>query len=145
MITTSRGLVSPATRVDLDALAEFAAVALDKGNDAYARPLEEGMRRLAAGLGEKDEVVLLGSVATDKYVGILTEVLGPRLYFPREFAGRGDMSRGGLLLRCAHTRRELDYVPVIGSGRHGPRPPRLDPAERVGGGPGLKTGAIRRG
>jgi hypothetical protein len=37
------------------------------------------------------------------------------------------MSRGGLLLRCVRDRRELEYVPVLGAVRHGPRPPRLEP------------------
>ena len=46
------------------------------------------------------QFVLLGSVATDKYVGPLLDVFGDRLYFPATFAGRGDMSRGGLLLRA---------------------------------------------
>jgi hypothetical protein len=72
--------------------------------------------------------VLLGSVATEKYVTPLTQVLGDRLYFPLAFVGRGDMSRGGLLLRCARTREPLDCVPVLGAVRHGPKPPRLDAA-----------------
>jgi hypothetical protein len=69
--------------------------------------------------------VLLGSVATDKYVGPLLEVFGDRLLFPVTFAGRGDMSRGGLLLRCAQTGTPLEYVPVRGAVRHGPKPPKL--------------------
>jgi hypothetical protein len=41
-------------------------------------------------------VALLGSIATDKNLSVLTDVLGRRLRFPREFVGRGDVSRGGL-------------------------------------------------
>jgi hypothetical protein len=73
------------------------------------------------------EIVLLGSIASGKYVDVLTSVFGPRLLFPSAFVGRGDMSRGGLLLRCVRDGAELDYVPVIGAVRHGPRPPRLSP------------------
>jgi hypothetical protein len=76
-------------------------------------------------LGRGDEVVLLGSVATGKYVDPLTEALGERLRFPGDFVGRGDMSRGGLLLRSVRDGRELDYLPVAGSVRRGSRPARL--------------------
>ncbi len=70
--------------------------------------------------------VLLGCVATGKYVNVLLDVLGPRLLFPQEFAGRGDMSRGGLMLRCVDEDRELIYVSVEGGVRHGARPPKLE-------------------
>jgi hypothetical protein len=72
-------------------------------------------------------VVLLGSVATGKYVSILIEILRDRIQFPAEFVGRGDMSRGGLLLRCAVDRTELAYIPVHGAVRKGKRPPKLEP------------------
>ena len=75
--------------------------------------------------------MLLGSIATDKYCGVLLEIFGDRLLFPAEFVGRGDMSRGGLLLRAARDGRELDYVPVARAVRHGPRPAKLDPSTRV--------------
>jgi hypothetical protein len=74
--------------------------------------------------------VLLGSVASDKYVEILGRVFGSRLVFPADFVGRGDMSRGGLLLRAAAAGQELDYVPVLGAVRHGARPPKLEPLRR---------------
>ena len=86
---------------------------------------------LDAAIGDRGEVVLLGSVAQAKYTAPLLEVFGERLLFPKEFVGRGDMSRGGLLLRCAAAREELAYVPVAGAIRHGIRPPKLDPATRV--------------
>lgn len=75
--------------------------------------------------------MLLGSIATDKYCGVLLEVFGPRLRFPAEFVGRGDMSRGGLLLRAARSGTELRYVRVLDAVRRGPRPARLDPSTRV--------------
>ena len=77
------------------------------------------------------QVVLLGSVASGKYVEPLTEVFGERLVFPAEFVGRGDMSRGGLLLRSVADGRELDYVPLEGAARHGPRPARLSPRRGI--------------
>ncbi len=42
--------------------------------------------------GADDEVTRLGSIATDKNLSVLTDVLGPRLSSPREFVGRGDVS-----------------------------------------------------
>ena len=64
--------------------------------------------------------MLLGSVATGKYVDVLLDVLGDRLLFPSEFVGRGDMSRGALLLRAAREGRELAYEPVATAVRRGP-------------------------
>jgi hypothetical protein len=55
---------------------------------------------------------------------------GDRLLFPMEFVGRGDMSRGGLMLRCAAAGQQLTYVPVAGAVRHGQRPPKLAPLPR---------------
>ena len=73
------------------------------------------------------DVVLLGSIATGKYVSVLLQLLQERLRFPADFVGRGDMSRGGLLLRCAVDRTELGYIPVKGAVRKGKRPPKLAP------------------
>jgi hypothetical protein len=133
VITTSRGLIGWRTPVTLDTLREFAAVEMRLANDAYTRPLEASARVLAAGLERDDEVVLLGSIASDKYVKVLVDVFGGRLRFPTEFVGRGDMSRGGLLLRAVDEGRELEYTPLAGSPRHGARPPRLGPRPRPPG------------
>jgi hypothetical protein len=69
--------------------------------------------------------VLLGSIATPKYVEPLLAIFGERLRFPAEFAGRGDMSRGGLMLRCVSQGVQLTYVPVFSGVRRGPRPAKL--------------------
>jgi hypothetical protein len=69
-------------------------------------------------------------VASEKYVEVLGGVFGARLVFPSAFVGRGDMSRGGLLLRAAAAGLELEYVPVLGAVRRGTRPPRLEPISR---------------
>jgi hypothetical protein len=87
--------------------------------------LERDARRLCKLLGKNCEVVLLGSVATPKYVEPLLAIFGDKLIFPAEFAGRGDMSRGGLMLRCVREAVELKYVPIAGGKLHGPRPAKL--------------------
>jgi hypothetical protein len=125
VITPSRGLYAPEQSVTLADLEEFAAVAVRRANPAYRAPLERDARRLAGAIGARCEVVLLGSVASDRYVEILADLFGARLRFPATFVGRGDMSRGGLMLRCVRERRELEYVPLAGAARHGARPPRL--------------------
>ena len=57
------------------------------------------LRDRSAALPPGARVVLLGSVATAKYLEPIADVLGDRLCFPRDFVGRGDMSRGALLLQ----------------------------------------------
>jgi len=66
--------------------------------------------RFAGTIEDDAQVVLLGSVASGKYLDILLPVFGDRLRFPAIFAGLGDMSRGGLLLRAARADRELEYT-----------------------------------
>jgi hypothetical protein len=114
--------------VTLARLRRYARGDIDLRDARYRRPLTRDAKILAAAAGADCEVVLLGSVATGKYVDLLVKIFGPALRFPADFAGRGDMSRGGLLLRCVDAGRELSYVPLDGDApRHGPRPPRLAP------------------
>jgi hypothetical protein len=105
----------------------MAAIPVDPEECSYREPLVRDAAALARALGSEGRAVLLGSVATEKYVTPLIQVLGDRLLFPAAFVGRGDMSRGGLLLRCARTGTPLEYAPVRGAARHGARPPRLPP------------------
>jgi len=115
VITASRGLMLPDTSVDLAMLKELTAIAeLDPEDDRYRIPLERDASALNERLGDAGEVVLLGSVATPKYVKPLLNIFGARLLFPSAFAGRGNMSRGGLLLRSVRERRELGYISVAG-------------------------------
>jgi hypothetical protein len=125
VITPDRGLLSADLPVDLEVLKRFADVDIHPDNRRYIGPLEHDARRLWRRAGRETEVVLLGSVATGKYVDLLVEIFGDRLLFPPDFVGRGDMSRGGLLLRGAREGSELAYAPVRGAVRHGPRPPKL--------------------
>jgi hypothetical protein len=126
VITTNAGLRSPDTRVTRSAIRQFAAEDIDPDNRAYRRPLERSATALRREIGDC-EVVLLGSIASPKYVDALLQVFGNQLVFPVDFVGRGDMSRGGLLLRHAAANAELPYVPVAGAVRHGKRPPKLAP------------------
>jgi hypothetical protein len=127
VITTNRGLLPPDTPVTREELAAFGAVPIDLGDDRYRVPLETDARHLAEALPTDACVVLLGSIASGKYVDLLLSIFGERLLFPSEFVGRGDMSRGGLLLRCVDAGEELTYVPVLGATRRGTRPPKLEP------------------
>jgi hypothetical protein len=131
VITPSAGLRSPDTPVTVAAIRAFAGVDVAPDNPRYRKPLESSARAIAADIGPACQVVLLGSIASPKYLDILAGVFGDRLVFPAEFVGRGDMSRGGLMLRSAHAGQELTYVPLAGAVRHGARPPKLDPATRV--------------
>jgi len=125
VITTNRGLRPPYEPIRIAGLRRFAAVPIDSKEPRYRRPLLRDARALAGRLDSDAEIVLLGSIATGKYVDVLGAAFGSRLLFPTEFVGRGDMSRGGLMLRCAREGRELTYAPILGEERHGRRPPKL--------------------
>jgi hypothetical protein len=125
IITPGHGLVPPEAIVTVDQLRQMATVPVDASDSRSREPLERHARSLDEVAGPNCSFVLLGSVATTKYREPLSEVFGDRLLFPVEFAGRGDMSRGGLLLRCSRTGEQLTYVPVGKATRHGPRPPKL--------------------
>jgi len=126
------GLVPAETVVRAQDLRAYAEIPVDARQPRFREPLEHAAAALAIRLGPGGEVVLLGSVAAAKYVDPLLAVLGGRLLFPAEFVGRGDMSRGGLLLRAVRAGVELAYLPVAGAVRHGARPPRLPPLPRSG-------------
>lgn len=128
VITPTRGLQPPAQLVSVALIEEFAGTDIAAGDARYRAPLERDLAALAARLPPSAPVVLLGSIASDKYVEVLAPALGPRLHYPIAFVGRGDMSRGGLLLRSAASGDELEYVPLDEAApRRGTRPPRLAP------------------
>jgi hypothetical protein len=120
-------LVAPDVRVTLEDLRAFAASPIDVANPAYRDPLLRTAEQITIKAGGSLDAILLGSIASGKYVDVLLSVFGERLLFPLEFVGRGDMSRGGLMLRCVDTRTELTYIPVAGALRRGQRPPKLSP------------------
>ncbi len=124
VITTDRGLLPDDEPVMVEDLRRFGTVDINQGHPAYRLPLERDTKVLSQ--LENVELVLLGSVATGKYVDVLLEIMGERLLFPTDFVGRGDMSRGALLLRAVRNEAELSYQPVAGAIRRGAR------ARRVG-------------
>jgi len=126
VITPGRGLVAPETCITLRDVRAFARVPIDAAERRYAKPLRDHAAELRARLPQDAEVVLLGSIATAKYVDVLLPVFGRALLFPGDFVGRGDMSRGGQLLRAARTGVELAYRPIEGAARRGARAIRLD-------------------
>jgi len=126
IITSNRGLLPAETILTTEDLRSFSGVPIDASHDPYFRPLHESASRLSKELSLDSEIVLLGSISTGKYIDPLLEIFQSRLLFPEQFVGRGDMSRGGLLLRCADSRQELQYIPVRGAVLHGKRPPKLE-------------------
>jgi hypothetical protein len=125
VITACGGLMSPDALITQSDLCEISSAPVDASEPRYRIPLERDAMRLHKQLGQNCEVVLLGSIATPKYVEPLLAIFGDKLVFPSEFAGRGDMSRGGLMLRCVREKMELTYVSIASGKRHGPRPAKL--------------------
>ncbi len=110
VIAPGFGLVAPEWRITEARMKKLRKTEVDASNRSYAKPLREHATAIAAGIDEDAQVVLLGSVATGKYVDILLPIFGGRLVFPACFAGLGDMSRGGLMLRAVRENRELEYT-----------------------------------
>jgi hypothetical protein len=125
VITPTRGLLAADEPVTIEDLREFAEVDIAASDPRYRRPLERDAHNLALAVAANADLVLLGSVASPKYIEVLAAFFGERLLFPEQFVGRGDMSRGGLLLRCVEEQRELEYIPIAGAILRGPRPPKL--------------------
>jgi hypothetical protein len=131
VITPNAGLREPDTPVTHRAIRAFSGAEVDPANRAYRRPLECSAAALAGELGSDCEVVLLGSIASTKYADVLLGIFGERLRFPIAFVGRGDMSRGGLLLRHAAAGSELEYASLAGAVVRGTRPPKLAPLAKL--------------
>jgi hypothetical protein len=125
VITSNRGLIPVDTLLSTEELNSFSSAPIDGQNESYRQPLVRTATALASASSGDCPVVLLGSVASGKYTDHLLPIFGKNLQFPLEFVGRGDMSRGGLLLRSAATNQMLDHVPVAGATLRGKRPPKL--------------------
>ncbi len=112
VITPGYGLVPPEWRLTEERLKRMRKIDVDASTRAFAKPLRDHATLIARALEpERDaQVILLGSVATGKYVDVLWPILGNRLRFPATFAGLGDMARGGLMLRAARAGKELEYT-----------------------------------
>lgn len=115
VISPCEGLLSPEERVDLERLRGWSGIEVDADNPDFTEPLIEHAEALVRAVGGACRFVLLGSVATDKYLRPLEKVFGDWLLFPSDFAGKGDMSRGSMMLKAARDGRELGYVPTEGA------------------------------
>jgi hypothetical protein len=127
VITSNRGLLPVDTIITAEELSSFSEAPIDSRNKAYSEPLVQSALALASASPSGCSIVLLGSVASGKYTDHLLPVFGKNLQFPLEFVGRGDMSRGGLLLRSAAANQMLNHVPIAGALLKGKRPPKLIP------------------
>jgi hypothetical protein len=124
VITPAEGLCLLHERVTLERLRRWADVEIDDRNTKFTLPLIRHASAMERAHGANSSFVLLGSIASNKYVRPLARIFGDHLHFPADFVGRGDMSRGALLLQAARSGRELAYLPVEGTSLHGPRAPR---------------------
>jgi hypothetical protein len=122
VIAPGFGLVPPDWPLTAARLRKLARTPVDPGRRAYSGPLRRDARELRERLPARGIVVLLGSIATGKYLDLLAPIFGDRLLFPRAFVGAGDMRRGSLLLRAARLGEELEYA-GLESPRRTPRPP----------------------
>jgi hypothetical protein len=129
VITSNRGLLPVDTIITAEELGLFAGAPIDPQNKAYSEPLLRTALVLASSSPSECSIVLLGSVASGKYIDHLLPIFGSNLQFPLEFVGRGDMSRGGLLLRSAAANQMLNHVPIAGALLKGKRPPKLIPVK----------------
>jgi hypothetical protein len=127
VITSNRGLLPVDTITTAEELSSFSEAPIDAKNKVYSEPLVRSALALASGSPSDCSIVLLGSVASGKYADHLLPIFGSNLQFPLEFVGRGDMSRGGLLLRSAAANQMLNHVPIAGALLRGKRPPKLVP------------------
>jgi hypothetical protein len=125
VITTNAGLANPDTVLTPDSLQAFGTVDIHEDDPRYHGPLRRDAELLAKKLRRNGQAVLLGSIATAKYREVLLDVFGNQLVFPSDFVGRGDMSRGALLLRAAAAGKELRYTPVAGAIFKGKRAQRI--------------------
>jgi hypothetical protein len=112
VMTPGGGLCSPETRVTRERLEGWQRVSVSERNPHFTAPLVRHATELLDASDDVTRFVLLGSVASNKYVAPLLEVFGARLLYPTRFAGVGDMARGALMLRAAREGAELDYEPV---------------------------------
>ena len=116
IIAPGFGLVRPDWKVDQARMRKLQRTKVDCRSRIYRKTLERDLETLAGGCSTRTRFVLLGSIATGKYVDVLHPILGERLLFPAAFVGMGDMQRGSVMLEAARTGRELEYV-----GLHHPR------------------------
>ncbi|RYZ05205.1 MAG: hypothetical protein EOO73_20505 [Myxococcales bacterium] len=112
VMTAGGGLWQLGEPVTLARLEGWQKVSVSEHNPHFTAPLIRQVCELSDQVGPGARFVLLGSLASHKYVIPLSEAVGEALHFPPRLAGLGDMSRGSLLLRCVAQNEELEYAPV---------------------------------
>ena len=117
VIAPGFGLVPPTWMITEERMKKMRKTDVDMRDRTYVKTLRATSLQLAQEIDADTRVVLLGSVATGKYVDILLPIFGERLRFPSAFAGLGDMSRGGLMLRAVRANHELEYT-TLDAPRH---------------------------
>jgi len=110
IITPTAGLVPHDTLTRVTRLRGFSRGQIHVKNRLYCSALRRTAKQLALQMGPECELVLLGSLATGKYLDILRPIYGSQLRVPEKFIGLGDMGRGGLLLRCVRENQQLTYI-----------------------------------
>ena len=133
VITSNRGLLDPDTIIGPRDLEAFGTTEIDATDSRYYQPVKTDAIKLLKAIGPEAPVILLGSIATPKYRRVFLEVFGANLLFPVDFVGRGDMSRGALLLRASRDGRELPYGSVQGAVLTGKRAPSINRDRAVTG------------
>lgn len=117
IITSGYGLVPPDWRLTEERVKRMKKIDINVSLRSYTKPLKDHATLISRVLEDDAQVVLLGSVASGKYVDILQPIFKDRLRFPKHFAGLGDMARGGLMLRAARAGKELEYT-TLDAPRH---------------------------
>jgi hypothetical protein len=110
VITPNAGLLAPGLVINMAGFQEFSVGNVHPSNPMYRKPLDRDLEALDARLDSETQIVLLGSVATPKYLEPVLAFFPNRVIIPKLFVGKGDMSRGALLLRSVSTRCELSYI-----------------------------------
>ena len=127
VIVPGAGLVPPDTPVDIEQMRAIAEVPVDEDNPAYRNVLVRAASLIDQHAGPACHYVLARAVSRARNIPRHSLKSSESVScFPLDFVGRGDMSRGGLMLRCASSGAELTYTPVLGAVRHGVRPPKLE-------------------
>ena len=105
VIVSGYGLVAPDWSLTLERAERVRDCPVDPREPGYREPLERDLRSLDA-----EQVVLMGSLASRKYLDVLVPLLGDRLHYPKVFLGCGDMRRGSLCLKAVESGTELEYT-----------------------------------
>ena len=129
VITPDQGLIPAETTITSQVLIRFADAEIDLGNPGYRTPLEQTARALGDEAGADAQFVLLGSIASEKYVQVLSAIFGSRLVFPADVrrARRHEPRRGA----AARRRRVAGARVHSGHRRRPPRSPSAQARARV--------------